>query len=86
MVDLNLNNNDVKNEIFNIVDFYLDKGVHGFRVDAVKHFFEGPKVGSDTAFMLELNMHVKDKNPDGFVCSATCKSCGHLPLLSSNRE
>lgn len=67
MIDLNLNSPAVKNEIFKIVDFYLDKGVSGFRVDAVKHFYEGPKVGNDKVFMLELDTHVKNKNPQGFV-------------------
>lgn len=40
LIDLNLGNKEVQKEIYKISDFYLDKGVSGFRLDAVYHFFE----------------------------------------------
>lgn len=67
MVDLNLSNPKVQEEIFDIVDFYLDLGVSGFRVDAVKHFFDSPKVGNSSIFMLELYTHVRNKDADAFI-------------------
>ncbi|KAM9364108.1 amino acid transporter heavy chain SLC3A1 [Pholidichthys leucotaenia] len=38
--DLNLRNPDVRQEIIDLIHFWLDKGVDGFRMDAVKHIFE----------------------------------------------
>jgi len=40
MPDLNWNNKALKNEFEKIVDFWLDKGAAGFRLDAVKHIHE----------------------------------------------
>lgn len=41
MPDLNLENEDVRHEFEDIVKFWLDKGVGGFRLDAVKEFVSG---------------------------------------------
>nr|AJR29308.1 alpha amylase [Antheraea pernyi] len=41
--DLNFRNQDVVEEMKNIVRFWLDKGVAGFRVDAIAHLFEVDK-------------------------------------------
>lgn len=38
--DLNFRNEDVINELKDILEFYHDKGIKGFRMDAVKHFFD----------------------------------------------
>ncbi|XP_029961759.1 neutral and basic amino acid transport protein rBAT-like isoform X2 [Salarias fasciatus] len=38
--DLNFRNPDVMKEMIDIVKFWLDKGVDGFRMDAVKHILE----------------------------------------------
>lgn len=71
MVDLNLDNEGVKTEIKNIFDFYLDMGVRGFRLDAVKHFFEKPGVTAvtlkNTFFLLEMNAYIKETYPDSFI-------------------
>ena len=40
MPDLNWNNRAVKREFQEIADFWLRKGVAGFRLDAVKHIYE----------------------------------------------
>ena len=39
MPDLNLNNESLKQEIVDIMRFWLEKGVKGFRLDAALHFF-----------------------------------------------
>lgn len=41
MPDLNLGSAAVREEIRNIMQFWLDKGVAGFRVDAAKEFYTG---------------------------------------------
>ncbi|XP_031434917.1 neutral and basic amino acid transport protein rBAT isoform X2 [Clupea harengus] len=40
--DLNFRNPDVRREMTDIIRFWLDKGVDGFRMDAVKHILEAP--------------------------------------------
>lgn len=71
MVDLNLDNEGVKTEIKNIFDFYLEMGVRGFRLDAVKHFFDKPGVSGvtlkNTFFLLEMNSYIKETYPDSFI-------------------
>jgi glycosidase len=39
MPDLNFDSQDVKNEILKIVDFYIDLGIDGFRLDAAMHIY-----------------------------------------------
>ena len=41
MPDLNLSNEQVRDEIRKIVSFWLDKGVDGFRLDAVTSYYTG---------------------------------------------
>ena len=41
MPDLNLSNEKVRAEITDIMKFWLDKGVAGFRLDAAKEFYSG---------------------------------------------
>jgi len=41
MPELDLDNPDVRNEIVDIVKFWLGKGVGGFRLDAVKYYYYG---------------------------------------------
>ena len=41
MPDLNLGNQAVRDEIENIMKFWIDKGVAGFRLDAAKEFYSG---------------------------------------------
>lgn len=38
--DLNLRNQDVVNDLKDVMKFWLDLGVDGFRIDGVAHFFE----------------------------------------------
>ena len=40
--DLNLKSEALKKELLKVLEFYLEKGVAGFRFDAVKHFFIKP--------------------------------------------
>lgn len=43
MPDLNLSEDVVLDEIRNIMDFWLKRGVRGFRLDAVEHYFDWNK-------------------------------------------
>jgi alpha-glucosidase len=53
--DLNWENPEVKEAVFNVVRFWLDKGVDGFRLDAVNSIFE-----NDPRLMQEAGLTQKD--------------------------
>ena len=40
--DLNWENKEVRNEIYNMINWWLDKGIDGFRVDAISHIKKEP--------------------------------------------
>jgi len=46
--DLNLRNKEVQNELLDILRFWLELGVDGFRCDAVKHMFEAKHLHDNT--------------------------------------
>jgi glycosidase len=58
MPDLNLNNQDVRNEIDSIVSFWLDRGCDGFRLDAVTSYFTDD-IDSSVSFLKWLTDTVK---------------------------
>ena len=66
MPDLNLDNEDVRKEIEDIVSFWLDKGVDGFRLDAVTSYYTGDDK-KNIEFLTWLNKTVKEKNPDAYI-------------------
>ncbi|MGB5910269.1 MAG: alpha-glucosidase [Promethearchaeia archaeon] len=51
--DLNYRNPDVKEEMFNIIRFWLEKGVDGFRLDMLHSIYEDTKLRNDE-FCLKL--------------------------------
>ena len=70
MKDLNFKNPAVIQEVKDIMDFYLELGVHGFRIDAAKHLIEGMNATIENALLLhQLNTHIKANYPTSFVVS-----------------
>lgn len=66
MPDLNLANEAVRKEFEAIADFWLAKGVAGFRLDAVKEFVTG-SVEENTEILKWFNDYVKSVNPDAYI-------------------
>jgi len=66
MPDLNLDNDFVRDEISNIVQFWLDKGVKGFRLDAVTSYYTGYQ-SRNIDFLTWLNDMVKTKKSDAYI-------------------
>ena len=66
MPDLNLDNPKVKDEIEKLLYFWLDKGVDGFRLDAVTSYYTDDKDDS-IEFIKWLNERVKAKNSDAYI-------------------
>lgn len=66
MPDLNLDSEAVRQEIDGIVQFWLDKGVAGFRLDATTSYYTGDDA-KNIAFMEWLTDCVKSKKPDAYL-------------------
>lgn len=66
MPDLNLYNDAVKSEFDSIFEFWLDKGVDGFRLDATTHY-DRENVASNTEILKWINHSVKSINPNAYI-------------------
>lgn len=66
MPDLNLYNEQLRTEIEEIVEFWMDKGVGGFRLDAAKEFVSG-SVSSNVEILTWFNSMVKEKKKDAYL-------------------
>ncbi len=74
MKDLNYDNPDVDQEIKNIMQFYIEKGVHGFRLDAVTKLFEHsathPDTDLDAALLIRgWDTYIKTLNEKAYIVS-----------------
>lgn len=70
--DLNMQNDSVVTEVIRIVNFWLDKGVAGFRLDAVPFFIEVPQSKGEAferryELLTELRHVVQARRPDGII-------------------
>jgi alpha-amylase len=70
MPDLNYRHIPVKDEMFNVVDFWLDKNVDGYRLDAIKYLVEDGSVLENLpetfTLLEEFNDVYKTNNPEAF--------------------
>lgn len=66
MPDLNLDNPEIREEIMTIVDFWIDKGVDGFRLDAVYHYYGG-NVTDNNEFTKWFQDYVESKDEDAHI-------------------
>ncbi len=66
MPDLDLFNEDVRAEFDQIVDFWFDLGVSGFRLDAVKEF-ESDNTTKNVEILTWFNDMVKSKKEDAYI-------------------
>lgn len=66
MPDLNLDSENVRNEIKNIMYYWLDLGVDGFRLDAVTSYYTN-NVNKNVEFLSWLNDTVKAKKSDAYI-------------------
>jgi maltose alpha-D-glucosyltransferase/alpha-amylase len=65
--DLNYDNPKVQEEVFKILDYWLDMGIDGFRLDAVPYLFEREGTNCENlpethAFLKKLRKHVDDNH------------------------
>jgi maltose alpha-D-glucosyltransferase/alpha-amylase len=67
--DLNFDNPLVRRAMFRVVDFWLDKGVDGFRLDAIPYLFEREGTSCENLpetheFLKELRRHIDSRYQD----------------------
>ncbi len=66
MPDLNLENEVLQKDLEAVMKFWLDKGVGGFRLDAVKEFYSG-NTGKNVEILTWVNDYVKSVKPDAYL-------------------
>ncbi len=67
--ELNYDSPAVRQAVLSVIDFWLDMGVDGFRLDAVPYLFEREETNCENLpethhFLKELRRHVDQKYPD----------------------
>lgn len=77
MPELDLDNAEVREEIWKIVAFWLGKGVDGFRLDAALHYHEADHE-RNTAFLSWLNESVKGIRPDAYIVAEVWTDFSYL--------
>jgi alpha-amylase len=90
MPDLNYSHPPVKTEMFDIAKFWLNKGVDGFRLDAIKYLDEDGNILENTPETFQLledfNTLYKTENPDAFaVGEVWSNTASIIPYTQNNR-
>jgi alpha-amylase len=67
MPDLNMDNPNVRSEIYEIGRFWLEKGIDGFRMDAAKHIYPEWDAVKCHAFWMEFRQKMESVKPDVYI-------------------
>ncbi|KAN0029375.1 hypothetical protein ACTFIV_011266 [Dictyostelium citrinum] len=76
--DLNFDNPKVQQEMLNIMDFWLNLGIDGFRVDAVPYLFEREGTSCENLpetheFLKKMRRFIDDKYPGRIILAEACQ-------------
>ncbi len=90
MPDLNFNHQPVKEEMFEVVNFWLDKGIDGFRLDAIKYLIEDGTILENTpetfSLLEDFNDLYKENNPDAFTIGEVWSTTSSIiPYVQNDR-
>jgi alpha-amylase len=75
MPDLNLDNQELRSELIKIARFWMDRGVDGFRLDAVTSFYTGDQL-KNIEFLKWFNTSVKSYKPDTYLVGEAWSDSG----------
>lgn len=64
MPDLNFDNPAVREEVFDIAYFWIEKGIDGFRLDAAKHIYPDDRLDDTRVFWEEFTSNMHKVKPD----------------------
>lgn len=90
MPDLNYRNTDLKNEMIAASEFWLNKGVDGFRLDAIKYLVEDGNQLENTpetfSLLEEFNQSFKTANPESFTIGEVWSATSSVvPYVTGNK-
>jgi len=76
--DLNYENPKVREEMMNVMRFWLDMGIDGFRVDAVPYLFEQDGTSCENLditheYLKEIRMMIDTEYPDRILLAEACQ-------------
>ena len=77
MPDLNLANEQVREEIKAIMQFWIDKGVAGFRLDAAKEFYSG-SISSNVEVLRWIQETATSLKPDCYLVAEVWENFGTI--------
>ncbi len=74
MPELNFDNPDVRERVYHIAEYWLERGVDGFRIDAARHIYDDHQYPDDVDttqenvdFFREFNAEIKNIDEDAFI-------------------
>ena len=77
MPDLNLANENVLNDIRDIMQFWFDKGVSGFRLDAAKEFYSG-SIAKNMEVLNWIQTTATELKPDAYLVAEVWEDFGAI--------
>ena len=77
MPDLNLANENVLNDIRDIMQFWFDKGVSGFRLDAAKEFYSG-SIAKNVEVLNWIQTTATELKPDAYLVAEVWEDFGAI--------
>ncbi len=85
MPDLNLDSDAVREEITNIMAFWIDYGVDGFRLDAVTSYYTD-EISKNTEFVNWLVAAAQELNPDIYIVGEVWEGDGIISTYYEDTE
>ncbi|WP_163538764.1 alpha-glucosidase [Gracilibacillus sp. YIM 98692] len=85
--DLNWENKEVRKELYKMINWWLDKGIDGFRIDAISHIkkekgFPDLPNPNDKKYVPSLDGHMNRPGIDEFLKELTKETFSHYDIMT----